>query len=238
LAAQVPLFNEATGRYASSPSKDVIYFTAGNWPRGPPLPEQKNWARIDLTSKLRVVRSQASVGPRIEMTTPPSLAQNLTIYTAELWKSVDGGQTWKNLISSKNKFYFNDIDCVDETHCVLVGEGFANDGSKEPGARIYTTTDWEHFHLMHMENSTGTESFMTVQAISKSEHWVGGTAELGSPTSPAFLLHSTDGGASYANENNGIVGQAITDLEFISSTHGYATALNFKQICAVLEYNA
>ena len=56
-------------------------------------------------------------------------AQNLTIYTAELWKSIDGGKTWKNLISEEGTYYFNDIDCIDDTHCIAIAEGFANDGS-------------------------------------------------------------------------------------------------------------
>ena len=38
---------------------------------------------------------------------------------------------------------YPDIDCWDDTHCVLIGEGFADDGSKSPGARIWTTDDGE-----------------------------------------------------------------------------------------------
>jgi hypothetical protein len=91
---------------------------------------------------------------------------------------------------------------------------------------------------MHLENKIGiAPSFMTTQMISTMEHWVGGTAELGNKSAVAFLLHTVDGGKTYTNENNGIVGEAITDIDFLSSKHGYATSINSNKICSVLEYH-
>ena len=225
---RVPLKNEATGRYAVSPSKDVIYYTAGNWPRTDIIEGQ-------LTAQLKVHRRSTST----QLPTPPApppLNQNLTIYTAELWKSIDGGNHWKNLISEEGSYYFNDIDCIDDTHCIVIAEGFANDGSQEPGARIYTTSDGETFELSHFENATGTESFMTCQMLSTEEHWVGGTEALGSKAAQMFMFHSEDGGKSYVNENNNFTGYSVTDVDFISSEHGYATVLDSTHICTLLEY--
>merc|ERR1712060_336923 len=110
---------------------------------------------VEVTSNLRLLRRSEGVsyelGPR--GTTGAVGDQNET-YTAELWKTSDGGKTWKNLIADKGNFYFNDIHCIDDTHCVAVGEGFSNDGSASPGARVYLTSDGETFHEVHREATT------------------------------------------------------------------------------------
>ena len=193
---RVPLKNEATGRYASSPSENILYYTAGNWPRTNINPQQ-------LTSKLNLLNSDDSSTNDPALTLSPA-AQNLTIYTAELWKSIDGGKTWKNLISEEGTYYFNDIDCIDDTHCIVIAEGFADDGSLHPGARVYVTNDGTNFELSHLVNKTGYESFMTCQMLSIDEFWIGGTEQLRSPTAQMFMLHSNDGGKSYVNENNNL----------------------------------
>ena len=54
---------------------------------------------------------------------------------------------------------------------------------------------------------------MTAQMVGQNEHWVGGTAELGAKDAAAFLMHTTDGGKTYINENSGIVGMAVGDKE-------------------------
>merc|ERR1711904_595334 len=110
-------------------------------------------------------------------------------YTAELWKSVDGGKTWKYLIADQGNFYFNDIHCIDDTHCVAVGEGFARDGSKSPGARVYVTTDGETFKEVHRESATGAESLMAARMLSTTEHWAGGTTQAGGLTAPCLAQH-------------------------------------------------
>merc|ERR1712151_185345 len=72
--------------------------------------------------------------------------------------------------------------------------------------------------------------------LSQTEHWAGGTQQTGGLLSPAFLFHSKDGGKTYTNENNAIRGQMITNLDFVSPTHGYATTVNALQISSLLEF--
>merc|ERR1712203_1291977 len=217
------------GRYTSMPSANVVYHTAGTWPSK----SQPSNDEIELSSKLRLrlksSGAQYEVGPR------ETTNQNET-YTAELWKSTDGGKTWKNLIADKGNFYFNDIHCIDDTHCVAVGEGFANDGSQSPGARVYVTSDGETFKELHRESTTGGESLMAAKMLSTTEHWVGGTTKAGGLTAPLLALHSTDGGKTYSNEHVNVIGQMITAMDFISKEHGYATTVNALQVSSLLQY--
>jgi len=197
---------------------------------------------VELTSQLRVVHApdgsrKMEVGPIASPIHTNDDPPTNNSYNAELLKSTDGGKTWESLFFDEGNFYFNDIDCFDETHCVAVGEGFAHDGSGAPGARVYTIKDGKTVTLSHMENATGAESLMAAKMISQTEHWAGGTSKTGGLLAPAFLLHSTDAGSSYKNENNGIMGQMITDVDFLSPTHAYATTVNALQISSLLEYS-
>jgi len=231
---KVPFKYGPTGRYVASPSADVIYVTAGMWPSSSRALENTT----PLTAQLRVARhafdSVSGGGSRVSLEQgllPPTLGAepNATGYVAELWKSSDGGKTWKSLVSDAGNFYFNDIDCFDETTCVAAGEGFGQDGSASPGARVYTTSDGETFKLAYHDTTDGT-SLMPVKMLSKMELHVGGRLETG------VGLHSTDGGATYTAVGTGVKGQMITSMTFPTATHGFATAVNNLQICSLLEF--
>jgi hypothetical protein len=235
---KVPLANKGTGRYVSSPAENVIYFTAGSWPSDDQ--SVRTWTEgalthHQLTRVLKTVFNSETGESRYEVTTDFS-ANDDTSYVAELWKSIDNGATWKSLLSNTGDFYFNDIHCIDETHCVAVAEGFAQDGSSDPGARIFLTQDGETFNEVHRENTTGMESLMTARMISTTEHWAGGTTKSGALLAPALALHSTDGGKTHNNEGSSISGNMFTSMDFISAEHGYATALTGAQICNLLEF--
>jgi hypothetical protein len=188
-----------------------------------------------LTRVLKTVTNSETGELRYEVTTDFN-ANDDTTYVAELWKTTDGGATWKSLLSNTGDYYFNDIHCIDETHCVAVAEGFAQDGSSDPGARIFLTTDGETFNEVHRENTTGMESLMSARMLSTTEHWAGGTSKSGALAAPMLALHSTDGGKTHANEGASIKGNMITSLDFLSAEHGYATSLTGAQICNLLEF--
>lgn len=234
---KVPYKYGQTGRYSSSPSANIIYHTAGTWPSKSKPSDARDFTHHahELTRNLRIVNKSGAI--TYELTPSARAVQdNTSKYTAELWKSSDGGKTWKNLIADEGSFYFNDIHCIDDTHCVAVGEGFANDGSNSPGARVYVTTDGETFKEVHRENTTGAESLMAARMITTTEHWAGGTTKVGALVAPVLALHSTDGGNSYTNEHNTVIGQMITAMDFISSKHGYATTVNALQISSLLQF--
>ena len=119
---------------------------------------------------------------------------------------------------------------------MAVAEGFAQDGSTDPGAKVFVTNDGKNFTLAHSESTTGQESLMAAKMLSKDEHWAGGTTQSGGMAAPLLALHSTDGGKTWANEDNGVKGQMITAMSFPSAAHGYATTVNALQVCSLLEY--
>jgi len=234
----VPLANPQTGRYVSSPAENVIYFTAGSWPSDQ---SARTWTEgaekhHQLTRVLKTVSHSETGASRYEFTTDFSANDDDLGYVAELWKSSDNGATWKSLLSSAGDFYFNDVHCIDETHCVAVAEGFAQDGSTAPGARIYLTEDGETFNEVHRENTTGMESLMTARMLSTTEHWAGGITKAGALFAPALALHSTDGGSTHNNEGESIQGNMFTAMDFISAEHAYATTITGAQVCNLLEF--
>eukprot|EP00940_MAST-03C_sp_MAST-3C-sp2_P002433 g2433.t1 len=228
---KVPLKNKGTGRYVATPSKDVVYLTAGSWPASP-APTPTGTFHVSRNLRVDTNTFEAQLGPL------SSNVEDGEGYTAELWKSTNGGKNWTNLISDEGAYYFNDIDCFDETHCVAVGEGFGEDGSTAPGARIYVTSDGETFDLVYTMNTTGAESLMAAAMLSETEMWAGGTTKTGGLLAPVLALHSTDGGKTWTNEDNGIIGQMITAFDFVSPTHAYATTVNALQVSSLLEYVA
>jgi len=236
---KVPLANPKTGRYVSSPAENVIYFTAGSWPSDS---SERSWTEgaekhHQLTRVLKTVINSETSESRFEITTDFSANDDTNAtYVGELWKSTDNGATWKSLLSNTGAYYFNDIHCIDETHCVAVAEGFAQDGSTDPGARIFLTQDGETFNEVHRESTTGMESLMTARMLSTTEHWAGGTTKSGALLAPALALHSTDGGKTHTNEGSSITGNMFTAMDFVSAEHGYATALTGAQICNLLEF--
>jgi len=230
---------QTPGRYAAAPSANVLYLTAGTWPAH----TAATASEVQLTSQLRFVNRTFAIGgaSRLGLETgaadesggvfPPPGRDPPAGYAAQILKSSDGGATWTSLFLDTGAFYFNGIDCFDETHCVAVGEGFGHDGSTSPGARVYATSDGEKFELTHHEPTDGA-SLMAAKMFSAHEHVAGGRLPTG------LTLHSTDAGKTYATKGATIKGQAITAMSFVSPTHGFATAVNGLQICSLLEYGA
>ena len=230
---KVPLETPGTGRYASRPNGgDVIYFAAGSWPSD----STEKVVQVGAEQHHRLTRNVRVIDGRKMEVSPEEVSNDAaTDYSAELWKSTDGGNTWTKLMSDTGNFYFNDIHCYDETNCVAVAEGFGETGG-ETGARVYRTTDGETFEKVLHKDDTHAESLMTTKMLSASEYWVGGSTKPGALVAPSLILHSVDGGATHTDESSGILGQMMTSMDCLSAEHCYATSITAVQTCNLLEF--
>jgi hypothetical protein len=122
-------------------------------------------------------------------------------------KTVDGGRTWSTVFASNPKtdfFYFNNIACSSETHCVAVAEG---DDAATGGSTIlaFVTFDggitWENT-LQSVDPNV--VSIMAAAWVSDSEGWLGATMKDRNKLSAVFY-HTVDGGKTFT------VGQTLDD---------------------------
>jgi hypothetical protein len=225
-----PLKYPGTARYSSSPEKGIIYLTSGSWPQSD---DPSNGDEIHMSRNVRINRQTgaATIGA-------PARASNDGVYQFELLKSTDDGKTWTSLMSDEGNYYPNDIHCFDATHCTMVAEGFAQDGSMNPGAHVFHTTDGENFNIVHTESDLGTESFMSVKMVSPTEYWAGGAANPGAVNAPSLLIHSADAGQTHENkgDRDDLYGEFITSMSFVSPQHGWATSLNAASTANLMEF--
>jgi photosystem II stability/assembly factor-like uncharacterized protein len=226
-----PLKYPGTARYSSSPEKGIIYLTSGSWP----MDDSANGQ--DEFWMARNVRLNTKTGA-LKLGSAARATNDTETYQFELLKSTDDGKTWTSLMSDEGNYYPNDIHCFDATHCTMVAEGFAQDGSMQPGAHVFHTTDGENFNIVHTEADLGSESFMTVRMVSATEYWAGGAANPGAVNAPSLLIHSADGGQTHENrgDRDDLYGEYISSMSFVSPEHGWATSLNAASTCNLMEF--
>jgi photosystem II stability/assembly factor-like uncharacterized protein len=104
-------------RYGSMPTKDTWYVTSGEWPDN------------STDSNFRSISQKIRVNKRTgNLDFPQRIASAIDTnddppYTALISKTTDGGATWTVVFKNTTDYYFNDIDCFSENHCVAVAEG-------------------------------------------------------------------------------------------------------------------
>merc|ERR1719446_1112691 len=115
-------------------------------------------------------------------------------------KTEDAGKTWTMQYHSVGDFYFNEISCATEEHCIAVAEGFAQDGGI-PGCHIFVTKDggnsWNNTYTYGAETG-GT--CLPVQMLSETEAWVGTCYAETELKAGAEMSHTMDGGMTWTQE--------------------------------------
>jgi photosystem II stability/assembly factor-like uncharacterized protein len=227
--------NITEARYGSFPSDQVLYVTGGTWPSNKLFDHADDCLPLTHKSCVRVPKTQLEVVQRVNALRAARAATAAgNGYNAFLTKSSDGGQTWTVQFSDYNNFYFNDISCIDTTHCFAVGEGFT-DGNA-PGARIYATTDGNTWNRVFFSTVSGA-SLMRVHTVSRTEAWAAGGNVVNGEAMGTFY-HTTDGGKTWVLAGDVPFVGDVTSMTFTSSALGFAVGITEFQTSTVMQYTA
>eukprot|EP00742_Colponemidia_sp_Colp-10_P018778 GILJ01021726.1.p1 GENE.GILJ01021726.1~~GILJ01021726.1.p1 ORF type:complete len:422 (-),score=70.64 GILJ01021726.1:216-1481(-) len=225
-------------RYSSfgGANPNVVYQTFGNWP--------SNTNSNAKSSKRYRVDPDAEPVPKALLPTRVQRgldSQNCS-YNAGITKSIDGGKTWAAVYANTQDYYFNQIDCVDEENCVVVGGSYWNATGPTTGGRIYTTHNGgSSWNLVYHtpSNATYTNSLLSVRfsKVNSSQVWVGGAQELnGNPL--GVMLRSSDMGDTWERFETLDYVAEVVDMTFTSDGNAFAAALTEFQDSTILRYNA
>lgn len=222
-------------RYGSFPSDNVWYISMGQFPSASSLLSSADWrTEKQLTETFHIRRNLTTGALYPHLMFPTDLRNNGVTdgqYTAGIAKTADGGATWTQQFASKGSFYFNDIDCVSETHCVAVAEG--HDGAN-PGVHIFTTVDGTNWYPTHSE-ADAKAGLMGVRMVSETEVFASG-GELTGLLS-AKIYHSVNGGFNFTvDKPAGLVGTNGMDLDCTDGSHCFAAAVTVTKQMTLLVF--
>jgi len=212
-------------RYGAYPSQKTWYISAGEWPEN----NKRTTSNVyQLTNRFHLHRTKRN--SRTHYSVKPNKRTEIVDngYKAQIVKTTDGGKTWTSLFYDEGNFYFNEIDCADETHCCAVGEA---DTSAIPGIRFYCTTDGKTFQQVYF-NGDADFSVMAIQAISAQEYWAAG-GDMGTSFT-GYFWHTTDGGTTWTSQTiPGVYGNAMS---FPSANVGFATGFDVFETSVFMKY--
>ncbi len=223
---------ETLMRYGAFPSANVWYMTAGMWPStlevdDTIVAEQSQRIRFHKDVDGGIKKKYLDInGPTPRVGGGSTTADG---WSAQILKTVDGGATFTSVFYSTGEFYFNGIDCEDETHCCAVGEA---DSGVRTGVRIWCTADGTNWNEVYFQSDPA-DSLMAIRALGNGEWWAGG-GHLASLDFQGFFPHSVDGGKTWSNAT--LMKVYADDLYFIDNAHGWATTLDRDSQSGLIKY--
>mmetsp|Transcript_110234 Transcript_110234/g.321022 ORF Transcript_110234/g.321022 Transcript_110234/m.321022 type:complete len:387 (-) Transcript_110234:119-1279(-) len=182
-------------RYGDFPSATTWYVTEGGWPTGagaeafahaaPNLEEG-----YELSANIRVGKQDNSN------------KKASTGYTANIWKTSDGGKTFEKVFSSAatDSFYFNAISCGSETSCVAVAEGEVPDTKIIiPQSFAYHTENGGKTWKKVFDGGDAYKSLMGVKMVNELEGWMvpSGMKENSTTVAVTDFMYTSNGGATW-----------------------------------------
>jgi len=217
-------------RYGAFPSRNTWYISAGMFPSSTSEEPTSRLVRR-ITSRLSV-HADVKTGHRSvrlrRASEPAKQAPPSNDWSGELLKTSDAGKTWESQFFTTD-FYFNGIDCQDETHCCAVGE---SDEGAAAGARIMCTQDGKNWKQVYF--AAGPEhSLIAMRHVpGKDGGWYAGGGDLPSQLNiTGHFPHSTDGGNTWTVE---ILKKVyVTDIAIVDGDHGWATTIEEDTQCGL-----
>ena len=231
--APLPNQNCQWARMTSIAGNNGTYFqTFGTWPGA-----QITTARDTLAEKRLLARLHKN-GLRVPQRVQPT--DSNCQYTAGVGKSVDGGKTWTPVLSAIDaQWYPNEIDCYNETLCVMVAESIYSNTGPESGARIYRTDDggasWAL--VLHTPSNPLSSTMRTVKFSLKnpSHVWAGGAKQGKDGNYYAQLLKSVDTGKTWTLIDQIPYIGGVLSLDFTPDGFGYASCITIFDDSTILK---
>lgn len=180
---------DTTARYSAFPSDKVWYVTGGTWSSTANNRNSTLGGNFYYSSKLSILHEKDRV-----VGTHFHRDENVegNYYQGAIVKTMDGGSTWENVFST-TKFYFNQIDCITEDHCMAVGEGNGKTYAYD------TTNGGKTWQLVHTADDGST--LMGVAMLSETEAWLsGGNLVVADEALDGYFWHTTDAGKTWELE--------------------------------------
>ena len=220
----------AFARYGAFPSDTTWFVTGGAWPG---VAHGGRYSKGDAYFHLsQDIRIKVESGTMEKMMERPAIMDDDTGYSAVIAATRDGGKTWELQFNDTGNFYFNQIDCASEQACMAVGEGFAEDGSKDPGGHIYATTNggkqWQKIFTFGASSGGGA---MSVKMLSATEAWAAMSDKSG-----GYIFHTTDGGKQWSQGDKLVEVGSVLEMSFIDSKTAYACAVTEAQDSTILAF--
>lgn len=223
------------GRYGAYPSATTWYVSAGTFPSNS-VTSGEGWETVFRRTERHEIRRNTTSGALFHHWHSMEDLKGFKDgqYAGAIYKTTDGGSTWTMLFSDVGNFYFNDIHCTDETHCIATAEAHA---TASPGAHVFTTVDGKTFFQSHFE--AGEFSLSGARFVSSTEALVTGS-DLGKAVHHGVVLQSLNGGFDWAHHDTeaSMTGQDILDLACSAADSCYAASVTQLQSSELLVYKA
>lgn len=243
------LGNCSTANYIEVVSADSWFILLGQEPQTPSSSSSAASSSFDVAGRRTIrhknrdvslditsgsVRVSSVRAPRPDPRAGVASGETCVGYSYQVIKTTDGGATYTNLMEQSNaSFTFSGIDCLNATHCVMVG-------GNQLASVVYMTNDGTNFHEVFNVDGTanGTVLFNDVAYANGTDIWIG--AELGdsqTQTAIGVFYYSRDGGKTWFEYNNLQYAVAtIMSLSFPTATVGFATGITQEQSSSILKY--
>lgn len=220
-ASDIGLDSVNMARYGSFPSADTWYVSSGFWGDHP------DDSTHLLSRHLGIEKDNNDGGRVINRPYGPLKKVNAqdedTGWYMSVSKTTDGGATFQTVYTSPagSYYYANGISCSDESHCVVVAEGYLSDGT--PSVWAFVTFDGGDTWTNTLTKGEGESGLMSASFLSATEGWLGGFGVGDQRQYEGHFWYTSDGGKSWEIEGT-LDNCLVLDMDF-SATVGYAACV-------------
>eukprot|EP00010_Vexillifera_abyssalis_P003462 CAMPEP_0201559894 /NCGR_PEP_ID=MMETSP0173_2-20130828/77016_1 /ASSEMBLY_ACC=CAM_ASM_000268 /TAXON_ID=218659 /ORGANISM="Vexillifera sp., Strain DIVA3 564/2" /LENGTH=368 /DNA_ID=CAMNT_0047974245 /DNA_START=104 /DNA_END=1210 /DNA_ORIENTATION=+ len=219
--AQKPWTSDTSVRYCSGVNPSTVFVTGGMWPSTDEQTRSVSENGRQLSRHLFVDPQRQEMVWRQARTQRSAVDSPLEGYQAVISLTTDAGLTWTELVNDPNQgYYFNQIDCVSQRHCIVVGEGA--DASGASVAYVWSTDDG---FKSTTKTTVPNASLMAVSSLNSTHAWIGGAQPSPTGGAAALFMSTVDGGKTWRTAQSSLNDFAVTDISTVSGNAAFAAGI-------------